>query len=534
MADDDAIKNQASDGQGQGPTAEVVDLETARKAAAAQRKKRQGELDRLVTRFNQKYAVVNDGGELRVFWERPDPLRLGHWTCDRFSFADFGRAHLNRRLTLEAPDPKNPAKTKAVTKSVATWWLEHPTRREYLAGVVFDPKRSLSADHWNLWKGYAVQPRRGSWRLMQEHLFDVVCAGSQEHYRFLLDTTARMLRHPESPAEVCVVLKGEEGAGKGVFLSALYKILGQHGLHISHPEHLRGKHNAHLRDCVYLFADEAFYAGDKQHESILKALITEDSLAIEPKNKNIFEAPNYLHIYMSSNLAWVVPAALRARRWFVLGVSDQRVGDSKYFTALHHEIEHGGLAAMLFDLLRRDLGQFDPRRVPATAELAEQKLHSLDTLHRWWMAALDRGFVWRSRYGVKAFAEWPEFCTTELLWRSYLQFCDDARLFQRQTRVELGKLMATLYTRHRPGRPYPVFEVEALPMIGQQRGAGSASDEPMLPLGALPGAVVVEDVDPLEKLAVVQKPDQPGYQLGTLEEARARFAEITGDLPMPW
>jgi hypothetical protein len=489
MADHEARENEAS--------AEVVDLDAARKAAAGQRKKRQGELDRLVTRFNQRYAVVNDGGELRVFWERPDPLRPGHWMLDRFSFADFHRLHLNRRLTLDVPDPKNPATTKAVTKSVAAWWLEHPNRREYPAGVAFDPTRSLSRDHWNLWKGYAVAPRRGSWKLMRDHLLRVVCAGNVEQFEFLLSTVARMLQHPELPAEVCVVLKGEEGAGKGVFLNALYKIMGQHGLHISHPEHLRGKHNAHLRDCVYLFADEAFYAGDKQHESILKALITEDSLAIEPKNKNIFEAPNYLHIYMSSNLSWVVPAALRARRWFVLGVSDHRVGDSQYFKALYDEIEHGGVAAMLFDLVRRDLRQFDPRRVARTTELAEQKLHSLDTLHRWWMAALERGFVWRSRYGVKAFAEWPEFCTTELLWRSYLQFCDDARLFQRQTRVELGKLMAGLNTWHRPRRPYPVFEVEALPMIGQQRGGGSMADEPMLPLGALPGAVVVEDIDPL-------------------------------------
>jgi hypothetical protein len=44
---------------------------------------------------------------------------------------------------------------------------------------------------------------------------------------------------------------------------------------------------------------------------------------------------------------------------------------------------------------------------------------------------------------------------------------------------------------------------------------------------------VVEDVDPLEKLAVVQKANQPGYHVGTLEEARARFADIT-KLPMPW
>ena len=53
------------------------------------------------------------------------------------------------------------------------------------------------------------------------------------------------------------------------------RILGQHALHISNSKHLVGNFNAHLRDCVLLFADEAFYAGDKAHVGVLNSLITE-------------------------------------------------------------------------------------------------------------------------------------------------------------------------------------------------------------------------------------------------------------------
>jgi hypothetical protein len=512
--------------------ADVVDFGAAAAGAKNKRRPQGDEVDRLIERFNRKYAIVNDGGDLRVFWERADQLRPGRYVLDRFRFADFHRMHMNRRLTIEVPDPKNPGKTKALTQSIAAWWLGDPRRREHLGGVIFDPTRQVTPDHWNLWKGYGVQPRRGSWRLLRQHCFEVVCSREQRDFEYLLNTMARMFQHPELPAEVAVVLKGDEGCGKGILGRALYKIMGQHGLHISHPEHLRGKHNAHLRDCVYLFADEAFYAGDKAHESILKAIITEDTLAVEPKNKDLIDVPNYLHVWLASNLDWVVPASLRARRWFIPKVSDHRIDDHEYFAAIYREIDNSGLEAMLFELLNRDISKFDPRVVPLTEPLAIQKVHSLDSLHRWWMACLERGFIWCSRFGVEMFRMWPEFCTTELLMRSYLQWCDDNRLYQRQARQDLGVLMAKMYPSSRPKVPHPVYEIAVLPTI--ERGFGPREDPAQPMMIELPGVTLTEDIDRLERVAVVRKRDQHGYRLGDLEEARAKFQEATGDLPMPW
>jgi hypothetical protein len=447
---------------------------------------------------------------------------------------DAGRRCVLLKVAVEVK-PGVPGKTKEVTKSVATWWLNDPGRREHLAGVIFDPTGQATPDHWNLWRGFGVTPRRGSWKLLRLHVFEVLCSRNERDFRYILDTMARMFQHPELPAEVAVVLKGEAGCGKGIVGRALYRIMGQHGLHISHPEHLRGKHNAHLRDCVFFFGDEAFYAGDKQHESILKAIITEDTLAIEPKNKDLIDVPNYLHVWLASNLDWVVPASLQARRWFIPKVSNHRVGDHEYFAALYREIDNGSLEAMLFDLLHRDISNFNPRAVPMTEPLAVQKLHSLDTLHRWWMTCLERGFIWVSRFGVRMFREWPEFCTTELLMRSYLQWCDDNRLYQRQGRQDLGELMTKMYPASRPKVAHPVYEIAALPLLND-RGFGSQPPaDPAQPMMIeLPGATLTEDIDPLERVAVVRKRDQQGYRLGDLEEARAKFQELTGDLPMPW
>ena len=104
-------------------------------------------------------------------------------------------------------------------------------------------------------------------------------------------------------------------------------------------------------DALFLFLDEAFWAGDKQGEGTLKALITESTLMIEPKGVDSFQMPNRLKILMASNNDWVVPASADERRYFVLDVPDTRKGDKAYFSALAAAIEGDELAALLDYLL---------------------------------------------------------------------------------------------------------------------------------------------------------------------------------------
>ena len=55
--------------------------------------------------------------------------------------------------------------------------------------------------------------------------------------------------------------------------------------------------------------------------------------------------------------------------------------------------DRGGYEAMLYDLLRWDITQFNIREVPETEELTEQKLHSLDPFKAWWYSKLKDGAI---------------------------------------------------------------------------------------------------------------------------------------------
>lgn len=205
---------------------------------------------------------------------------------------------------------------------------------------------------------------------------------------------AYAIQYPDRPGHVAIILRGERGTGKGTFVNAFMELFGRHGMQISSSEHLVGHFNKHLRDCVLLFADEAFYAGDKQGESTLKALVTEKYLTIVPKGVDAFIAPNYLHIMMASNSDWVIPAGPHERRFFVLDVSAQHMQQRTYFEAIHNQMyREGGLEAMMYDLLHRDISNFYVAEIPETNALDEQVIRSMTREQAWWMDILDKSYT---------------------------------------------------------------------------------------------------------------------------------------------
>jgi len=462
-----------------------------RQAAKAREKIEESddELSKLIERFNRQYAVVNEAGKAVIYERVKDPV-LDRFVIVRFAFIDFQRFYMNKRLSIEFPGPGRP---KVITKTLADWWLDHEQRREYLGGVVFDPTGKAPANCWNLWSGFSVEPKPGDWSLMRAHIDHVICSGNQTHADYLLNLFARMFQYPNEPGEVAVVLRGLKRCGKGILCNWVVHAWGQHGLRIGHAAHLTGNFNDHLRDCVCLFADEAFFAANPQHEGVLKGLITDPTIAVEGKYKSVVSVLNMLHILMASNSDWVVPASHDEGRYFVLGVSSHKIGDRQYFKALNEQMQNGGLAAMIHDLLHRDISGFEVRDIPQTEALAEQKMLSLDTLDKWWLAVLERGFVWESRYGETEFLDWWPFVSTQLLHKSYLQWCARNRVAWPMDVTLLGKRMTDMYRAARPRGEAVIGEVEA-----------AGNEEPK----------------------VIYQDRPHGYNVGELDEARARFAEV--------
>jgi hypothetical protein len=304
----------------------------------------------------------------------------------------------------------------------ATWW-RWPGRDSYV-GVDFLPPggpEKLPPDVLNTWRGWGVEPAEtseGCGRLV-EHVHAVICKGDDDLFEWVMTWMAHMIQRPWEKPETAVVMRSDEGSGKGFLGRALVDLAGQHGLHVTQPKQLTGNFNSHLTSNVFVFADEVTWGGRRQEEGILKGLITEPNVMIEPKGVDAYRSRSCSRVMIASNGDWVVPAGTGARRFLVLDVGEDRIRDLRYFRKLQRELDCGGLAALHRKLLEWDLtnpSTPNVRLAPETRALTDQKIHGLDPIDRWLMKCLMEG-------RVSEFVEWPEeaeWISSDEIYQSFL------------------------------------------------------------------------------------------------------------------
>jgi hypothetical protein len=394
------------------------------------------EVDAMIRKMNERFFVVNDG-KATVFEQDTD--EQGNPRYRYHSEASFKALQRNRKVVVGTDD-----KGKDILAPAGIVWFEHPRRREYLGGQVFDPQERHRLDQFNSWRGWGVKPVKGDWSLMRAHIREVIANGDPVVDAYLMKWCARKVQLPWEVGQVVVVLRGLEGAGKGTMGWALMRIAGAHGYYISSADHLTGSFTDHLFGRVFFFADEAVFAGDRAAVNKLKSIATEPFQSYNGKNRPVFQGRNAAHILMATNNRWVIPAGTDSRRWCVLDAGGSRIGDHAYFAAIQAEPKNGGAEAMLYDLLHTDLTGFNVFDFPVTDALIDQRDISLETDLAWWKDCLSRGYIWASECGQEAyFRQWHNEISTEILYRSYEKYARSHQPWRIRSREAFGRFLVS-------------------------------------------------------------------------------------------
>lgn len=429
-------------------------------------------LDAHIAEFNQQYAVVLHGTKVLVM--KSTLGENGRIERTYLSLDAFRNLHLNELIQTNEKENKKTGDVSSFILSKANAWLQHPKCLKYKDGVIFEPSRytggieipkQIHGNKLNLWQGYSVQSVKTEHKALERiyyHIEKVICDGEVVCIEYLLNWIARCFQYPEKTGQVAVALRGEKGCGKSSLGKLIKAIFGQHALQVINAKHLTGHFNGHLVDCCFLFADEAFFAGDKQQENIQKGLITEPTLMIESKGIDAVEMKNRLKILMASNNDWIAPATRDERRYFVLDVSSKFIGDSDYFNALHHDIENPAVqAAFLYDMLHRDISNFNVSKVPDTKALQHQREQSLDSFGHYWLDVLQRGVIFESQHNIYELNRWIDKPAVDLIRAGYEQWIIKNKIaqFNIVKRETMGRHLANWYgIKQRQNAPMPIGE----------------------------------------------------------------------------
>ena len=342
--------------------------------------------------MNRKHAVVaNVGSKTIISSVVPSELDPEQSTVIFQKPEDFRLQYANRKVRIVVNDSKG---DHSLFLPAAPWWLEHPSRREH-HGVTFRPGEEREyGGALNLWQGWGINAIEGDWTLLKWHIREIFAGGKAEAADYALRWIAWAIQNLGERARVALVAVGDKGSGKGTVGRALRRIFNPYARYVSSPDEFLGNFNDHLKDCCFLEIDEAIWDAKKALGK-LQAMITEDTLMLHPKYLGRYEVPNPLHMLFLAEPGWVVPAGARERRYAVFDTSDEKLGDKKYFKALHGNIDNGGAEAMLWDLWNMDLDGWHPSEIPGALlhsnAMQRQQLMSMPPFEQWVLGMLHNG-----------------------------------------------------------------------------------------------------------------------------------------------
>jgi hypothetical protein len=194
---------------------------------------------------------------------------------------------------------------------------------------------------------------------------------------------ANLAFKPEQRTGVAVLLHGKStGTGKGTLGEILTELVGRSNT--AKPENpaeaLTNKFNAVLEGKVLIIVDELYAGGSFKLADGIKSKITEPSLEVEPKGKEMRKIDNYCNFFASSNDLTPLWLDGKDRRWEVYEVeySDETEEQHKAATRAFRkwfETDREHAVAVIRSILKSvDLSDYKPWSTGAMETEAKRKL----------------------------------------------------------------------------------------------------------------------------------------------------------------
>jgi len=154
-------------------------------------------------------------------------------------------------------------------------------------------------------------------------LKDSICDGDEKKLTYLMVWVAYVTNYKKTG--IGVQIKGASGTGKTSFRLFLEKFLHPKTYtKIAKDSQLVGKFNSQLVGKILVTSEEAIYAGNTSHSEVLKDLITDETMELEKKGKDVVtNIRNYINVLFLSNRDIVTKLDVDDRRFFIMTTSDK-------------------------------------------------------------------------------------------------------------------------------------------------------------------------------------------------------------------
>ena len=381
-------------------------------------------IDDVVMEYNKQYAMVRIGDEYRILRENDYPDMEGRM------YYVLGISGFRVETAGDKALTQDGSRSKEVNKSEI--WLSSPKRRSYPMGMGIYPNMDCPKGTYNEWRGINLVPVPGKHRLYLDHVLNIICRGDEPLYEYVLDWMALMIQKPGERPGTALVMRGQEGVGKGIFASPLVDIMAPYSVHITSTSSVVGKFNSGWASRVLVFADELEMSGSKQAAGRLKSMVTESFVTLERKGIDTVQISNSVSLIISSNNKWVIPAGTSSRRWVVLDVPNTKMRDYEYFDGIIDEMDNGGKEGLAYMLMHRGITHNlkDAPRTDALLEIEQEYKERESSLISWLKymvnvrdANMPGWGEWDFEDGAREDSRWPCNVPKGEVFQVYTNWC---------------------------------------------------------------------------------------------------------------
>jgi hypothetical protein len=240
------------------------------------------------------------------------------------------------------------------------------------------------ADHnlrryeYNTWVGFKAESdlEEPDMKLVEpilEYIREILSNKDPIVYKFLISWIRHIVVSPWKKTEIFVFFHSiEQGTGKGSFTNWLkYSFFGNHcSTAVCGLRALTQKHNKVLMNKSFVVIDELPQTRGEFHAQfdVMKNLITEPTISVEPKGGEIFDIDNMVNLMGCSNNPYALKLERGDRRYACIEVSAAKKGDGDYWDYIHSTVFTAETAQHFYTYLKNlPVSEFDLRlKIPQT------------------------------------------------------------------------------------------------------------------------------------------------------------------------
>lgn len=282
-------------------------------------------------------------------------------------------------------------------------WLENFNRKD-VDQIVFNPKDDSPPNHFNTWKGFALE-NTGEYDIDEvqpvlDLVRDVWADGDEEFFNYVLNWFAHILQTPWEKNGVCIALQSMQGVGKTLLVSLIGKIIGDSYYYTaSSLKHILGDFNGDAEGKLLVNMNECTWGGDKKQEGAFKEFITDESIVINRKGLNTYRVNNLANTIITTNADWVVAVSRDDRRYNIRRCKNITLQEKKdtYTKEYYNKIANIKLQHLANFLYNRDISEYNPRVYTKSKLHREQTEKGMGSVEYFYssMLSLDVYSAWR-------------------------------------------------------------------------------------------------------------------------------------------